>query len=410
VPFYALSQFTGAIAAAFTLRALLDPIDRIGTTTPSGSDVRALIMEIVVTFNMMFITSAVATDAKAVGELAGLAVGSSVCITSIVAGPVSGGSMNPARTLGPAIASREFKGLWVYFIGPVAGTLLGSYVYKVIQLSERKPIISPTFSLRLRRMMSTTTTDTPHLDNKRPSTSFLIVLSDSLMDDIIEPVSEQNSRSSYVFWKSLEQHYPPGFLKKVVAEIVATYLLVFVTCGTAALSMSEEHKVSKLGASVAGGLYSDRDDSMPEQYLHLSRWSFFYTQRKRFGNTLPSGTDIQALIMEIVVTFSMMFITSAVATDTKAIGELAGIAVGSAVCITSILAGPISGGSMNPARTIGPAIASSCYKGIWVYMVGPITGTLTGAWCYNLIRVSEKPVHALSQSSFSFQLPANDDQ
>ena len=64
---------------------------------------------------------------------------------------------------------------------------------------------------------------------------------------------------------------------------------------------------------------------------------------------------------------------------------------------------PISGGSMNPARTIGPAIASSCYKGIWVYLVGPITGTLMGAWCYNLIRVSEKPVHALSQSSFSFK-------
>ncbi|XP_062103332.1 aquaporin NIP2-3-like [Humulus lupulus] len=168
VPFYALSQFTGAIAAAFTLRALLDPIDRIGTTTPSGSNVRALIMEIAVTFNMMYITSAVATDAKAVGELAGLAVGSSVCITSIVAGPVSGGSMNPARTLGPAIASREFKGLWVYFVGPVTGTLLGSCVYKVLQLSERKPIIAPSVSLRLRRMIST---DAAQARDKRHATS-----------------------------------------------------------------------------------------------------------------------------------------------------------------------------------------------------------------------------------------------
>ncbi|XP_024025365.1 aquaporin NIP2-3 [Morus notabilis] len=154
VPFYALAQFTGATAAAFTLRGLLDPIHIIGTTTPSGSHVKALVMEIVVTFNMMFITSAVATDTKAVGELAGLAVGSAVCITSIVAGPVSGGSMNPARTLGPALASEEFKGLWVYFVGPVTGTLLGSWFYKIIQLSERKPIISPSFSLRLRRMMS----------------------------------------------------------------------------------------------------------------------------------------------------------------------------------------------------------------------------------------------------------------
>ncbi|GMN42237.1 hypothetical protein TIFTF001_011445 [Ficus carica] len=141
VPFYALAQFTGAISAAMTLRELLEPIERIGTTTPSGTDVKALIMEIIVTFNMMFITSAVATDAKAVGELAGLAVGSAVCITSIVAGPVSGGSMNPARTLGPAIASSEYKGLWVYFVGPVTGTLLGSWFYKIIQVLV--PLIRP---------------------------------------------------------------------------------------------------------------------------------------------------------------------------------------------------------------------------------------------------------------------------
>nr|XP_027075395.1 aquaporin NIP2-1-like isoform X2 [Coffea arabica] len=121
------------------------------------------------------------------------------------------------------------------------------------------------------------------------------------------------------------------------------------------------------------------------------------------GTTSPPGTTIQALVMEIVVTFSMMFVTSAVATDTKAIGELAGIAVGSAVCISSILAGPISGGSMNPARSIGPAIASDYYEGIWVYVVGPVCGTLLGAWSYNFIRVTDKPVHAIS-NSLSFQL------
>ncbi|XP_022740324.1 aquaporin NIP2-1-like [Durio zibethinus] len=86
------------------------------------------------------------------------------------------------------------------------------------------------------------------------------------------------------------------------------------------------------------------------------------------------------------------------------VGELAGIAVGSAVCITSILAGPISGGSMNPARTIGPALASAQYKGIWVYVVGPVIGTLTGAWSYDLIHMTDKPVHAISPRSFSFKL------
>ena len=59
---------------------------------------------------------------------------------------------------------------------------------------------------------------------------------------------------------------------------------------------------------------------------------------------------------------------------------------------------------MNPARTIGPALASATYKGIWVYMVGPVIGTLLGAYTYNLIRESDRPVHAISQQSLSFKL------
>ncbi|KVI02568.1 Aquaporin-like protein [Cynara cardunculus var. scolymus] len=79
-------QLTGSILASFALRILLHPIKHLGTTTPAGTDLQALIMEIIVTFTMMFVTSAVATDSKAVGELAGIAVGSAVCITSILAG------------------------------------------------------------------------------------------------------------------------------------------------------------------------------------------------------------------------------------------------------------------------------------------------------------------------------------
>ncbi|KAL5650773.1 hypothetical protein ACJX0J_036231, partial [Zea mays] len=86
VPFYWAAQFTGAMCAAFVLKAVLQPIAVIGTTTPSGPHWHALAIEIVVTFNMMFVTCAVATDSRAVGELAGLAVGSAVCITSIFAG------------------------------------------------------------------------------------------------------------------------------------------------------------------------------------------------------------------------------------------------------------------------------------------------------------------------------------
>ncbi|KAF5961824.1 hypothetical protein HYC85_003033 [Camellia sinensis] len=224
----------------------------------------------------------------------------------------------------------------------------------------------------------------------------------------------------------------------LVAEIIATYLLVFVTCGSAALSAS--------GLIVTVMIYCSwphlwrthepcrhsgfrhcqtlpLGNSKLKAYLNALLQVPFYAAAqltgaisaaftlrvllhpiKHLGTTSPSGTDIQALIMELVVTFSMMFIASAVATDTKAIGELAGIAVGSAVCITYILAGPVSGGSMNLARTIGPAIASGYYKGVWVYVLGPVCGTLQGAWSYNLIRVTNKPVQAILPASFSFKL------
>ncbi|PWZ07967.1 Aquaporin NIP2-3 [Zea mays] len=158
VPFYWAAQFTGAMCAAFVLKAVLQPIAVIGTTTPSGPHWHALAIEIVVTFNMMFVTCAVATDSRAVGELAGLAVGSAVCITSIFAGPVSGGSMNPARTLAPAVASNVFTGLWIYFLGPVVGTLSGAWVYTYIRFEEApaaaKADTQRLSSFKLRRMQS----------------------------------------------------------------------------------------------------------------------------------------------------------------------------------------------------------------------------------------------------------------
>ncbi|KAG5226927.1 noduline intrinsic protein [Salix suchowensis] len=255
---------------------------------------------------------------------------------------------------------------------------------------------------------------------------------DQEMDNSVE-----NSKFQLV--KLFQERYPPGFLRKVVAELIATYLLIFVTCGAAAISDSDEHKVSKLGASVAGGLVvtvmiyavghisgAHMNPAVTTAFAAVLDFPWkqvpFYVAAqvtgaisasftlkvllnpiKHVGTTSPSGTAVQALIMEIVVTFSMMFITSAVATDTRAVGELAGIAVGSAVCITSILAGPISGGSMNPARTLGPAIASQYFKGMWVYLLGPLTGALLGAWSYNLIRMADKPVQAISPP-FPFKL------
>ncbi|KAK1265901.1 Aquaporin NIP2-1 [Acorus gramineus] len=251
------------------------------------------------------------------------------------------------------------------------------------------------------------------------------------------------SADNHAVPKPFKELFPLCLLRKVVAETIATFLLVFVTCGSAALSKSNRGMVSQLGASVAGGLivtvmiyavgHISGAHMNPAVTLAFAAIRHFpwkqvpfyavaqltgamaaaFTLREllnpvtNIGTTTPSGAASQALVMEIVVTFSMMFVTSAVATDSKAVGELAGIAVGSAVTITSILGGPISGGSMNPARSIAPAVASGRYKSIWVYVVGPVLGTLLGAWTYNFIRVthdSPVPSQSVTSKSTSFKL------
>ncbi|XP_042942711.1 aquaporin NIP1-1-like [Carya illinoinensis] len=124
----------------------------------------------------------------------------------------------------------------------------------------------------------------------------------------------------------------------------------------------------------------------------------FSGEDNQFPGTIPAGSDMQSLVFEFIITFCLMFIISGVATDNRAIGELAGLAIGSTVLINVLFAGPISGASMNPARSLGPAIVHWHFRGIWVYMVGPILGAMSGARVYNLIRFTDKPLGEIPKS------------
>ncbi|KAG9158046.1 hypothetical protein Leryth_000196 [Lithospermum erythrorhizon] len=107
--------------------------------------------------------------------------------------------------------------------------------------------------------------------------------------------------------------------------------------------------------------------------------------------TLPSGSNMQSLVLEFITTFFLMFVIAAIATSDQAIKEISGIAIGATVSIDILFAGPITGASMNPARSLGPAIISGNYRGLWIYMVGPISGALGGAWVYKFTRPTYKP-------------------
>jgi aquaporin NIP len=104
------------------------------------------------------------------------------------------------------------------------------------------------------------------------------------------------------------------------------------------------------------------------------------------GRTTPAGSAAQSLVMEAVITFLLMFVITAVATDARAVGAMAGWAIGGTVALAALFAGPISGASMNPARSLGPAIASGSLDAIWIYLLGPAFGAVAGAWAYRTIR------------------------
>lgn len=136
VPAYVAGQFAAAALASMALLAVFGDVGGMGATTPSGPPLQSLVLETILSFVLMFVITAVATDGRAVGQMAGLAIGGTVGIAAIFGGPISGASMNPARTLGPALASGEFAGLWIYFVGPVIGALAGAFVYRLVRCAD----------------------------------------------------------------------------------------------------------------------------------------------------------------------------------------------------------------------------------------------------------------------------------
>jgi MIP family channel proteins len=136
VPLYWLTQLAGALLAALLLRALFGNVAHLGTTLPAGSDGQSLVLEMVLTFFLMFVIMAMATDDRAVGQAAALAIGGTVLLDAMFGGPISGASMNPARSLGPALVSGTLSHLWVYLVGPVVGALAGAFAYELARGEE----------------------------------------------------------------------------------------------------------------------------------------------------------------------------------------------------------------------------------------------------------------------------------
>ncbi|XP_042501396.1 probable aquaporin NIP-type [Macadamia integrifolia] len=224
-------------------------------------------------------------------------------------------------------------------------------------------------------------------------------------------------------------------IQKFIAEVIGTYFVIFAGCGVVAVNKIYDGQVTFPGICVTWGLivmvmvYSVGHISgahfNPAVTLTFAIFRHFpwaqvpmymiaqllgsvaasgslclvlNAKAADFFGTTPAGSDVQSLAIEIIISFLLMFVISGVATDTRAIGELAGMAVGMTITLNVFVAGPVSGASMNPARSLGPAIVMHNYKGIWVYIAGPPVGTLLGALCYNFIRFTDKPLREITSS------------
>jgi MIP family channel proteins len=131
---YVAAQLTGAVLGALLLlSAWSDKPANLGATVPSVGVGTALLYEVVLTAFLMFVITAVATDTRAVGAAAAIAIGGTVGLDALFGGAITGASMNPARSLGPALVSGTWTDFWVYVAGPVAGAAVGVFAYKAVR-------------------------------------------------------------------------------------------------------------------------------------------------------------------------------------------------------------------------------------------------------------------------------------
>ncbi|MFC5045306.1 MIP/aquaporin family protein [Aquimarina hainanensis] len=124
VPIFIIAQTTGAILASTILLLLFPESEFLGGTIPSITPFRAFIMELILTYFLMLVIINVSTGSKEIGIMAGIAIGGTVALEAIFAGPVTNASMNPARSFAPALLSEHWEHQWLYFIAPCIGALL----------------------------------------------------------------------------------------------------------------------------------------------------------------------------------------------------------------------------------------------------------------------------------------------
>jgi len=215
----------------------------------------------------------------------------------------------------------------------------------------------------------------------------------------------------------------PGLLRRALAEGLAAFALVFAGCGAIVTDSVRDGVLGATGVAAVFGLvimvmiyatghlsgahinpavtiaftltrhFPPRDalayvvaqlvGASAGALVLLAAWS---AKPAALGATVPSAASGTALLYEFFMSALLMFVIVAVATDTRAVGAAAAIAIGGTVALDALFGGPLTGASMNPARSFGPALAAGEWTDFWIYIVGPIGGATLGAGAYQVIR------------------------
>ena len=130
---YVTIQLLGATAASLLLRFLFPQAETLGMTLPVAGLAQSFILEVVLTLLLMWVILSVSTGAQEKGITAGIAIGSVIALEAMFAGPISGASMNPARSFGPALVSLHLEHLWIYCVATVLGALLAVPLCRLIR-------------------------------------------------------------------------------------------------------------------------------------------------------------------------------------------------------------------------------------------------------------------------------------
>ena len=221
----------------------------------------------------------------------------------------------------------------------------------------------------------------------------------------------------------------PGMMRKCATELVGTFFLVFIGCGACIAHHGHPNDITHVGVALAFGgvvmcvvyatghisgahinpavtiafaasrhfplravapyIVAQCAGALLATAVHLATFGGEAANAAHFGATSPVGITLAgAFIFEVILTFILMFVIMAVATDARVVRGIGGLAVGAAVCIDCLAAGKCCGASMNPARSLGPAAfaGGEAVGQLWLYVCAPVVGAVAAAYAYEIVR------------------------